>query len=251
MASFDASALAASVRAAGRAVVQWANPALVYESRATRGWPLIELDAALLVALCYGVIVLAGLLRYQTPAPRAPPAKGAAKAEAASWAQRSAAEPILYAMQVYNLAQVLLCGYMIYGAATEALSKGYKPICNAFVPSAKGMASILWVFYVSKVRGGGGAAHGNGWGLGGEEGGGKGDGRRREARVWCARTAARLTTAKEGLCCGWRAAAAPEAGWPYAGQCATCAAPPLPARPHTAAHARHNPDRSLLPLLPS
>ncbi len=142
------------VNAFGKSVVQWAHPTLAYERRATRGWPLIELDAALLVALAYGVLVVYGLARYycSAPAPAKAPVK---KGEEESWAKRSAKEPILYAMQAYNLSQVVLCAYMIYGAASEALRMGYKPICNAFVPSATGMASILWVFYVSKVRGSG------------------------------------------------------------------------------------------------
>jgi hypothetical protein len=60
-------------------------------------------------------------------------------------------EPLLYGMAVYNLTQVSLCAYMIYGAVTAYLANGYAPICNGYDKKNPAMANILWVFYVSKA----------------------------------------------------------------------------------------------------
>ena len=62
-------------------------------------------------------------------------------------------EPVLLIALVYNPAQVVLCAWMVYAAFTEARNKGYSLVCNAFNENESGMASILYVFYLSKARG--------------------------------------------------------------------------------------------------
>ena len=43
-------------------------------------------------------------------------------------------------------------GYMIFEALREAQSKQYSFICNPFNASETGMATVLHVFYLSKVN---------------------------------------------------------------------------------------------------
>ena len=137
-----------AVRAAGRAFVAWANPKLgAWGARALAGWPLMELDEALVAAAVYAVIVLVGLVFYKAPAKAAPEKK-----VALSVAAKFAKEPILYVQFAYNWLQVALCGYMMVEAARVAVASGYGIVCNPFDATRKDLGPVLWLFYVSKVR---------------------------------------------------------------------------------------------------
>ena len=161
MASFPSTlpALRASINALGRRAVEFANPALDYESRYTRDFPLMQLDVVLLILAGYLVLVLAGIVMRDCCSPRA-----SAKATAAAPAdkvvkptdEKFRAEPILYLALPYNWLQVTLCGYMMVAAGAAAMQRGYTPLCNAFQaqPKNSALADVLWVFYVSKVSGG-------------------------------------------------------------------------------------------------
>lgn len=53
--------------------------------------------------------------------------------------------------------QVVLCSWMMTAALVEAQKVGIATsastlVCNGFNPSSKGIAFVLWVFYLSKVR---------------------------------------------------------------------------------------------------
>lgn len=52
---------------------------------------------------------------------------------------------------LYNPIQVVLCAYMIYAAIMEYQREDYVLICNRFDASKTGMASVLLIFYLSKI----------------------------------------------------------------------------------------------------
>lgn len=127
-------------------ILLWANPSLSNENRVTKDWPLVSLGSALAVVVAYMVFVGIGKFVMQSiyGSTEAPSYKGGVL-------QKFKKEPILLLAAIYNPAQVILCAYMIYAAVVEYIRVGYKPICNAFDATQSGMASVLWIFYVSKV----------------------------------------------------------------------------------------------------
>jgi elongation of very long chain fatty acids protein 4 len=157
----------ADINALGRRVIEFANPALKYDARATRKFPLMNLDGVLALLLCYLLLVLYGLWKSSccraressagdgspTPATAAP-ASPRAGAPRKSTNEKFLAEPILYLALPYNWLQVVLCAYMMVTAGVAAWERGFSPLCNAFEakPKSMALANVLWVFYVSKVR---------------------------------------------------------------------------------------------------
>jgi len=59
--------------------------------------------------------------------------------------------PVKALQLIYNLAQCILCSYMIYKAIEHYINHKYVPICNAFDVKEAGMASVLQIFYLSKI----------------------------------------------------------------------------------------------------
>lgn len=62
--------------------------------------------------------------------------------------------PILFfTMALYNMAQVLLCAYMVKEAVLGALERKFSVVCNEFDtnPKNRRIAHVLHVFYLSKV----------------------------------------------------------------------------------------------------
>jgi elongation of very long chain fatty acids protein 4 len=60
-------------------------------------------------------------------------------------------EPIYLLQAIYNPLQVILCGYMIKLAIEEYIRQGYQFIGNPFNTQAAGMASVVYIFYLSKI----------------------------------------------------------------------------------------------------
>jgi hypothetical protein len=155
----------AALNLLGRRVIEFANPALSYESRATARFPLMELDAVCAILLGYALLVVFGLLRRDcgggsrgaaaSPrgSPRDSPRDGSGGAKLTT-NEKFIAEPILYLALPYNWLQVVLCAYMMVAAGAAAWERGFSPLCNAFEvkPQSMALANVLWVFYVSKVR---------------------------------------------------------------------------------------------------
>ena len=57
-------------------------------------------------------------------------------------------------MLLYNLGQVLLCGWMVYEAIRQHRLQGLKFICNqwpSYDARRDGMAFVTYVFYISKI----------------------------------------------------------------------------------------------------
>eukprot|EP00920_Eleutheroschizon_duboscqi_P020547 GHVT01048656.1.p1 GENE.GHVT01048656.1~~GHVT01048656.1.p1 ORF type:complete len:262 (-),score=43.52 GHVT01048656.1:679-1464(-) len=52
---------------------------------------------------------------------------------------------------LYNLAQVGLCSYMIWGVYNVGKARPLRLYCNEFNTEATDMADVLWLFYVSKM----------------------------------------------------------------------------------------------------
>ena len=96
----------------------------------TSGWPLVDFEGALgvLVAYALGVACLVGYMR------RDPEFK---------------AELPTVAL-LYNMTQVVLCGYMTLESVMVASRHNYTWICNKIQPDAP-MAKLLWLFHLSKV----------------------------------------------------------------------------------------------------
>ncbi len=147
--------MAAYINNIGRDIVVWSNPAMDYSTRATRGWPFIELSEALAVAGAYLVLVLYGYSKYQqhvaatkgaAPAPKEARLRGIAKLNA------DPQFPLVWLLFLYNIVQVVLCTYMMYMAFTIARDNYPGLICNPHNTTDSKLAPILWLFYVSKVR---------------------------------------------------------------------------------------------------
>jgi elongation of very long chain fatty acids protein 4 len=131
----------------GDQLIAWANPTLGVP--ATKGWPLTSVDDMLLVLIAYlSFVALGSFVMRLIYGSEETSDNESAKVTVAEKFKR---EPILVIQAVYNLAQVVLCAYMIVEAVREALKKEYTFVCNAFNPQESGMARVLWIFYLSKV----------------------------------------------------------------------------------------------------
>lgn len=86
---------------AQRSFITFQNPALDYDTRVVKGWPLVTLDSALYAVAAYLVMVAIGL--SQIPAGWKPPAEKPAKGD---WLTAFRKEPIRVFQAVYNLSQV-------------------------------------------------------------------------------------------------------------------------------------------------
>eukprot|EP01102_Stenamoeba_stenopodia_P007747 TRINITY_DN2182_c0_g1_i1.p1 TRINITY_DN2182_c0_g1~~TRINITY_DN2182_c0_g1_i1.p1 ORF type:complete len:333 (-),score=44.23 TRINITY_DN2182_c0_g1_i1:23-1021(-) len=103
-------------------------------TRVTASWPLTRLDHALALALGYLVFVLLGSTIMK------------------NFKSLNFTSFIKSAQMLYNPTQVILCIYMIGETIRQAfIERDYKLVCNEYDPNSTGIASILWVFYVSKV----------------------------------------------------------------------------------------------------
>lgn len=126
-----------------REVASFLAPDFDYDARATKGWFGTKLSHALAAVAVYGVLVIIGMIRYQ----KVEKTKEKASSVVAAFQQ----EPIRFLQVIYNAAQVGLCGWMMVAAFVSAREQGYSLVCNKFDPSSTRMASIEWVFYLSKV----------------------------------------------------------------------------------------------------
>lgn len=129
-------------------IITWANPNL--KEPVTAGWAFTRLDHALLALAPYLLVIIAGIIRYEKPKPRG---KGPKKeADTRSFGEvLSSLEPLKLLMLLYNVVQVVLCTWMCVMAGVEAYKRGFSLICNEFNEKEEGLATVLWVFYLSKI----------------------------------------------------------------------------------------------------
>lgn len=146
------SAVSKGVAKLDRLLVGWANP--LYADKASRPhakWALHSLDGALVISVMY-LLFVAFALTQKTNEVKT---KGASKKkkEKKTVAEKYAAGPILFiCMALYNLVQAVLCVWMVVSMVVEFRARGFTAVCNVHDPSAEGVARVLHVFYLSKVR---------------------------------------------------------------------------------------------------
>lgn len=131
----------------GLQAMQWANPDYDIAQRPTRDWAMTRFSQAAGAAAAYLLFVVVGTALMQLIFGKKEPEEKAQR----SVLQKFKDEPIVLLQALYNPAQVLLCAYMMYKAVDEYIKGGYSFICNAYNPSASGMAYAVWIFYLSKI----------------------------------------------------------------------------------------------------
>ena len=112
---------------------------------AIQGWPLWRMDYAVTIAFTYLAIVLVSKYFLDTGArpPRGPKL---------SVGDKIKKEGILFfCVALYNITQVLLCGWMVYAALVEHKRRGFSLVCNVHDLADDGMAFITHCFYLSKA----------------------------------------------------------------------------------------------------
>jgi len=106
--------------------------------QATKNWAVSDLDLALKIVGAYFVLVATGLLIKKD---------GEDEGKVSPLVEK----PVKALQLVYNLVQCILCSYMIFAAIQHYRSHNYVPICNAFDTKETGMATVLHIFYLSKI----------------------------------------------------------------------------------------------------
>jgi len=103
----------------------------------TRKWLLANLEPALhIVALYFSLIAFGTIFKKSNEDEKVP----------------AAVERVVKFFQlIYNLVQCVLCTYMIWKAIQEYQQSGYSLVCNKFDVNRGGMASVLYIFYLSKI----------------------------------------------------------------------------------------------------
>jgi len=116
---------------------------------AKNDWPLWRMDYAVTIACTYlAVVVICKLLfdRAERPAQ-------AAEKKKLSVSEKITKEGIIMFLSVaiYNLTQVVLCGWMVYRALVEHRRRGWSLVCNPHDLAEDGLAFITHCFYLSKA----------------------------------------------------------------------------------------------------
>jgi len=117
--------------------LQFFNPSVGDDLSAlpARQWPMTRLEESALLTLGYLAFVLIG--------------KFALKGIPGEVSSKNALLQVF--MVLYNLTQVALCAYMMCAALLVAFDEDYSFLCNAFSLKKTTMASVTWVFYMSKI----------------------------------------------------------------------------------------------------
>jgi len=104
----------------------------------TKDWAMMDLEAVVKIVAAYLLLVAIGLA-VKKPG------------EEEGSVSPLIDKPVKGLQLVYNLAQCILCGYMIYRAVEHYISHKYSPICNPFNPKETGMATAVHIFFLSKI----------------------------------------------------------------------------------------------------
>jgi elongation of very long chain fatty acids protein 4 len=140
-------AAAEPITEGGAAILKWFSPDFTPAMSVTKDWPLVSAtDAAAVTGLYFAFVLFGVVVQMMSSAP-----KKEVKADKSSIMKIFQDEPLQIFMSLYNICQTSLCGYMIFKAVEEYKAQGYSPICNEPNWSHTGMASVLWLFYLSKV----------------------------------------------------------------------------------------------------
>lgn len=129
----------------GKKTIDFFNPD-VQAQAPTQNYPMSRLTDALVIVAAYLVFVLFGLLLKSCSSPEAKKS-----AEKKSVFKKFYTEPVLILVAMYNIAQVMLCGWMVWETIEIFQQEGYTIICNKYDYGAPKMAAVLYVFYMSKI----------------------------------------------------------------------------------------------------
>jgi len=104
----------------------------------TKGWAFTDADIVVKIGAAYLSLVCIGLLMKR-------------KGEEEGKVNPTIDAGVKNIQLVYNLAQCILCAYMIYITVMEFIKEGYSFSCNTYDPKRTGMARATWLFYLSKI----------------------------------------------------------------------------------------------------
>ena len=122
-------------------------------------WPLTRIDSALMVTLFYlftiSLLYVFITVMYDDDDARSKDKKKSSKKNLTVMEKmKKDGIVIFFSMLLYNLGQVLLCGWMVYEAIRQHRLQGLKFICNqwpSYDAKRDGMAFVTYVFYISKI----------------------------------------------------------------------------------------------------
>jgi len=106
--------------------------------KVTKGWLVSDFDLALKFVGGYFLLVSIGLFLKKD-------------GEEEGKVSQIVETPVKGLQVIYNLAQCILCSYMIWRAIEHYRRKGYSIVCNPFDVNEVGMAEVLHIFYLSKI----------------------------------------------------------------------------------------------------
>jgi len=132
-------------------VVNFFNPLAkdtAVRQAAKNGWPLWRMDYAVVIAFTYLTIVITAKFLFDKG--ERPAASEKKKLSVAEKVQKEGF--VMFAsVAIYNLTQVVLCGWMVYRALVEHRRRGFSLVCNVHDLAEDGLAFISHCFYLSKA----------------------------------------------------------------------------------------------------
>jgi len=116
---------------------------------AKNDWPFWRLDYAFTIACIYlAIVVICKLLLDKGDRPANSNDK---KKLSVSEKIRKEGIVMFFCVALYNLTQVVLCGWMVYRAILEHRRRGFRLVCNSHDLAEDGLAFITHCFYLSKA----------------------------------------------------------------------------------------------------
>jgi len=127
------------------------NPAakdLAVRQAAKHDWPFWRMDYAVTMACTYlAIVIIAKLLLDKGERPAASEKKKLTVAEKI----QKEGFVMFFCVAIYNLTQVLFCGWVVYRALDEHRNRGFRLVCNVHDLASENMAFITHCFYLSKA----------------------------------------------------------------------------------------------------
>ena len=145
------------MEAIDRRIVGWTYPPAIEPSSRIplrENWALSRIDHAFAVVLLYLTFVAFSLLFLKPKKGKAQEKVVKDKKRKKSVGEKFNEAPLLFILMVlYNVAQVLLCGYMVKEAFLGAKERDFEIACNEYSlnPRDRRLLNVLYVFYLSKV----------------------------------------------------------------------------------------------------
>lgn len=128
-------------------IVSFFNPTLVNVDTPTSKYLMSSLLSAGSTAVFYivSVFLLAIVVWMLNPKPYIP------KKPRTSLKEKFTQEPLQFFAMLYNLVQVIACGYMAYRALEVVINDNYELVCQEHNVNSERMAKVHWLFYMSKI----------------------------------------------------------------------------------------------------